>query len=69
MNTIKNVGTKLAQNKRTKEWVLLDYDGWPLFSHKLPSIVRKAKHHWFVYLTGDLEVSQKHLQLLESLND
>lgn len=60
--------TEIFHWKHDKCWYLLDSDGYAIFSHSKPSVVRKARLYWFLYLTSKSENYKDYLDKIANLN-
>lgn len=65
---ISSIRTTIVKSKISGKWNLLDAYGWSVFFHDRPSVVRKAKLYWFLYLTAEVNNLQ-YLDKLEELNN
>jgi hypothetical protein len=57
--------TKVIYCRTTKQWVLLDEDGYRIAGFDRPSLARKAKLYWWLYLTQD----QDHMKYLDWMQE
>ncbi len=57
---INNIGCKIIKWKNSDYWILVDEDGFGILASEFPSVLRKAKLYWFLYLTAE-ESNEKYL--------
>lgn len=59
---------KVVFSKLDGMWHLVDVDGFSVFAHKQPSVVRKAKVYWYCYLSLPNEIeAKKCLEIMSNL--
>lgn len=68
LGKISSIDLRLSKCKHSEIWYLVEGDGYVVFSHRLPRIVRLAKLYWFLYLTTENNPSH-YLNLIQKLNE
>ena len=68
LGKISSIDLRLSKCKYSGIWNLVEGDGYVVFSHRLPKIVRLAKLYWFLYLTTESNPNH-YLDLIQKLNE